>query len=108
MPRDLVAIRQILRKLPEIEQVIPKELQDLKFAARGFDLCEQQLDLLENALPEDPHETLGKPGIIKEGFSDELDRILESSSHARKWIANLENIEKARTGIKTLKRAKLF
>jgi DNA mismatch repair protein MutS len=42
-------------------------------------------------------------GIIRPGFSDELDHVVEASRHAREWIANLEGVERERTGIKTLK-----
>jgi len=41
--------------------------------------------------------------VIRPGFSAELDGVVEASRHAREWIANLEAVERARTGIKTLK-----
>ena len=42
-------------------------------------------------------------GIIQEGYSEELDRVMESTRHAREWIADLESVERERTGIETLK-----
>ncbi|RPI33658.1 MAG: DNA mismatch repair protein MutS, partial [Chloroflexota bacterium] len=42
-------------------------------------------------------------GVIRPGFSAELDGVVERSRHAREWIANLENVERERTGIKSLK-----
>ncbi len=42
-------------------------------------------------------------GIIKPGFSAELDHIFETSSHARDWIANLETVERERTVISPFK-----
>ncbi len=62
-----------------------------------------QLGLIETSIREDPPATLANTGIIQPGFSAELDHIIEASAHARDWIANLEAIERERTGIKTLK-----
>ena len=45
----------------------------------------------------------GFSGIIRDGYSDELDNIKMHSSEARTWMANLESKERERTGIKTLK-----
>jgi DNA mismatch repair protein MutS len=42
-------------------------------------------------------------GVIRPGYSSELDNVVEASRHAREWIANLENIERERSGIKSLK-----
>jgi len=41
--------------------------------------------------------------VIRPGYSAELDGVLERSRHAREWIANLEAVERERTGIKSLK-----
>ena len=52
---------------------------------------------------DEPPATLQNTGVIRPGFSTELDGIVDASKHAREWIANLESIERERTGIKTLK-----
>jgi DNA mismatch repair protein MutS len=46
---------------------------------------------------------LNKIGTIKAGYSSELDNIVERSKNARDWIANLENVERQRTGNPRLK-----
>ncbi len=61
------------------------------------------MQILEAAIAEDPPATLQNTGIIRDGYSAELDGVIERSRHAREWIANLETIERERTGIKTLK-----
>ncbi len=68
-----------------------------------LDVCEAAREFLKAAIDEDPPATLQNTGVIKQGFSAELDGILERSRHARDWIANLETVEKERTGIKSLK-----
>ena len=59
--------------------------------------------LLQSSIADDPPATLQNLGIIRPGYSAELDGVVEASRHAREWINNLEAIERKRTGIKTLK-----
>jgi DNA mismatch repair protein MutS len=68
-----------------------------------IDACGDVLDLLNTGLAEDPPAILSKPGVVRRGYSAELDGILSASQHAREWIAALETVERQRTGIKTLK-----
>ncbi len=102
-PRDLVAARNTLQMLPAIKDLMPSETAALQNILAEFQLCEEQLTLLETALEDEPPQTLGNLGIIRKGYSAELDGVLESSRHAREWIANLEAVERKRTGIKVLK-----
>ncbi|HVN55530.1 MAG TPA: DNA mismatch repair protein MutS [Anaerolineaceae bacterium] len=102
-PRDLVAIRSTLRCLPGVRQMLEGSGQVLGVALRQFQLCGDELDLLEQAIAEDPPATLQNAGVIRAGYSAELDGVIEASKHAREWIANLETVERNRTGIKSLK-----
>ena len=68
-----------------------------------LDPCEGELSLLQATIEDEPPATLQNTGIIRPGYSDELDGVIESSRHARDWIANLEATERKRTGLKTLK-----
>ncbi len=61
------------------------------------------LDILSSAIAEEPPATLQNIGIIRPGYSEELDHTIEMSRHAREWISNLEGSERERTGIKSLK-----
>ena len=104
-PRDLVGLRATLDQLPQIACLftngsIPEALTPFM---QGFDLCQTELDLLQAAIADDPPATLSNVGIIRTGYSAELDGVVERSRHAREWIANLESVERERTGIKTLK-----
>ena len=103
LPRDLVAIRENLTRLPSIKKILPGEEPSIADTTGKLHLCKDQLALLNAAIQDDPPATLANIGIIRKGFSAELDNILESSKHARDWIAGLEKVEKERTGIKSLK-----
>ncbi|HEX9019000.1 MAG TPA: DNA mismatch repair protein MutS, partial [Anaerolineaceae bacterium] len=103
LPRDLVALRLTLLALPAILEVSPAADSPLAATLRSVQPCTQELALLEAAIAEDPPATLQNTGVIRAGFSSELDNVVEASRHARDWIANLEAVERERTGIKSLK-----
>ncbi len=104
IPRDMVSIRSTLQNLPELLQILSNmDSPSLKKLTEKIHVCKQELDLLEISIDEDPPATLQTTGIIRSGYSSELDQIIEASQHARDWINNLEGIERERTGIKTLK-----
>jgi DNA mismatch repair protein MutS len=114
-PRDLVGMRSTLQRLPGIGELFIDHEDDrsksqvdesqnaVVLALKEFDPCNEELKLLEAAIADDPPATLQNTGVIKSGFSAELDGVIERSRHAREWIANLETVERERTGIKTLK-----
>ncbi len=104
-PRDLVAMRSTLKELPKIKEIIsrPTVTNPSAGISDRWSVCEEQLSLLQSAIADDPPATLQNIGIIRAGYSQELDSIIEASKHAREWIANLESVEREKTGIKTLK-----
>jgi DNA mismatch repair protein MutS len=105
-PRDLVGIRETLTSLPDLRGLFPEGYEpgsSLGNLFEEFSLCTEALDLIDQAIVEDPPAVLGKIGLIKTGYSESLDEVLSSTKHAREWIANLESIERKSTGIDTLK-----
>ncbi len=102
-PRDLVALRTTLRILPHLLKILSTDHPTLQSLAAGIATFPDILDLLERAITDDPPATLQNTGVIRPGYSAELDHVIEASRHAREWIANLEKVERERTGIKTLK-----
>jgi DNA mismatch repair protein MutS len=105
-PRDLVAMRATLAAIPAIAALLqsgPRSPAALAGLAAQLDPCAETLSLLSSAVAEDPPAVLSKPGIIRAGYSAELDGILGASAHAREWIAALEKTERERTGLSKLK-----
>jgi DNA mismatch repair protein MutS len=102
-PRELATLRSTLEKLPDIQSHFLEENNPFEVRFSNFALCSQELALLKQAIQAEPPATLQRTGVICRGYSDELDNVVESSRHAREWIANLEDVERQRTGIKTLK-----
>jgi DNA mismatch repair protein MutS len=104
-PRDLIGIRQSLEALPEIRQELEK-IQEGASALQSMsshDPCQDIAELITQAIVDEPPATLGAGGVIRPGFSSELDQILVASKDAKTWVADLEKQERSRTGIKSLK-----
>ncbi|MDI3256311.1 MAG: DNA mismatch repair protein MutS [Kyrpidia sp.] len=103
-PRDLRAVAQSLHRVPMLaDDVSGLRSEALKAIWRQLDPCGELRDLLDRGLADDPPATPKEAGIIRDGFSEELDRLRRASREGREWIADLERRERERTGIKSLK-----
>jgi DNA mismatch repair protein MutS len=103
LPRDLTALRDSLAALPGVLEVLDGMPAGGGNTLKRPEVFPEILSLLQQAIPDDPPATLSHSGVIRPGYSEELDRVVEGARESREWIANLETTEKQRTGIKTLK-----
>ncbi len=103
IPRDLVAMRENLSRIPSLKEIFTEDIEGIATTLNRINPCRDQYALLQAAIQDDPPATLAKIGIIRKGYSAELDNVLDSSKNAREWIAKLEKNERERTGIKSLK-----
>ena len=101
-PRDLENIRGALEAIPDLQALIAGA-PVLDTLGAQLDPCPDALDLIRRAIVEEAPPNLNKMGVIRPGFSAELDGVMTSSAHAREWVAKLEPRERARTGINSLK-----
>jgi len=104
-PRDLMALRNSLQVVSEIVPLLKEmgEENDTRLAIDGLDLCPEVTTLISQAIVPDPPATLTAGGVIAAGFSNELDSVLRAAREAKQWVASLEQSERKRTGIKSLK-----
>jgi DNA mismatch repair protein MutS len=105
-PRDLLGIHRTLEAVPRIKEVLASSqttADSLSSLVEQLDSCSEVAALIEQAIAEDPPATLTTGGVIRPGFSAELDGIVSASKDAKQWVANLERAERQRTGIKSLK-----
>lgn len=103
-PRDLVGLRQSIARLPELSNLLkPMESFHLirlqAFPPELFKLTA----LIEQAIDDSPGLNLREGGIIKAGYHQELDRLRALAANHEQWLADYEQKERERTGIKTLK-----
>ena len=96
--RDVLQIKRSLAVLPSIGS----KIKDLGFDYKLTD--ESKLyKLLEDSIYEEPPITLKEGYLIKDGYNQELDELKSIRSGGKEFIASLEETERERTGIKTLK-----
>ncbi len=101
-PRDLENIGLSLKAIPELKNLIVQK-HALQPLGDQLDACRETAELIQLAIQPDAPPNLNKMGVIQPGFSAELDGVMNSSAHARDWIANLEPRERKRSGISSLK-----
>jgi len=103
-PREVAAVRQALGRLPLLRELLPMASPALvaQAALELEDLADLH-ELISRALTEDPPPTLQAGGVIREGYDPELDELLQISREGKTWIARLEEKERRRTGIASLK-----
>ncbi len=104
-PRDLAGLRTGLEKVPEIidELVTMDGDNPLPWIVSRIKPCPDTAALIARAVSDDTPATLEHGGVIRAGFSEELDRLRTISRDAKQYLANLEQGEKERTGIKSLR-----
>jgi len=102
-PRDLISLRETLMKTPEVLSMLKEKTSLININNTQLEICELELELIQESISDQPPATLQHIGVIKEGFSTALDEVINASKHAREWIANLEKSEKEKHGIRTLK-----
>ncbi len=103
-PKDLIALRNSIEKLPEIKLYMKEvESEILKELYNLLDPLEDLKIFINKAIKENPAHTITDGGIIKEGYDEELDKLREIAFSGKEYIARLEEKEKERTGINTLR-----
>ena len=102
--KDLIALKNSLRVLPDIKYELDNAssdiLQEIDSKVHDFDMIHERI---EKAISEDAGFTLKDGGLIKPGYSKELDDLKFSIKDGKEWISSLEQKERERTGIKTIK-----
>ncbi|QHJ13407.1 DNA mismatch repair protein MutS [Paraglaciecola mesophila] len=111
-PRDFARLRQAFALLPDIQHYLEHEVSGLSDNSQqnGLFQLAQQIsqypdfaDLLERAIIDTPPVLIRDGGVIKEGYNEELDHLRALSKGATDYLEELEQREKERTGIASLK-----
>ncbi len=102
--RDLVALGASVKRLPNIKaQLSRSPSQRLTDISEKIDTLQDVGALIGRAICEDPPISLKEGGLIKEGYDQELDRLIKATSEGKTWIAELAASEQKKTGIPKLK-----
>lgn len=102
--RDLIALRNSIFVLPDLKSELAACGDPLlERLEKSMDAMEDICRLIDEAIVEEPPFTIKEGGLIRSGYSKELDEMKHSILDGQNWIAGLEGSERERTGIKNLK-----
>ena len=106
-PRELVALRKSLAQLPILKNFLtPPATGGSELLRELHGEIDELVDVrerLEKAIAEEPPTTLNDPGMIRSGCNAELDELRDLSQHSKQIIASMEERERKRTTIASLK-----
>ncbi|MGL5433997.1 MAG: DNA mismatch repair protein MutS, partial [Lachnospiraceae bacterium] len=103
-PRDLLAFSQSLGMIPHIKTLLKEfNCKNLKEICEEMDTLEDLHELIERSIEEEAPILVREGGIIKEGYSEDSDRLRHAKTEGKSWLADLEARERDASGIKNLK-----
>ncbi len=103
-PRELGGIRDTLKQIPLLAQVLSRfDSPQVKSLAENLGDYPSLRTLLERALGDELPNDLTEGGYIRSGYDESLDKQRSLSGDSKNWIAELETTEQQRTGIKNLR-----
>jgi DNA mismatch repair protein MutS len=113
-PRDLLALRGSLERIPRVRAQMPFErggtpqpappAEDRLAALRDeMDELADVRDLIARGISDEPPAMANEPGVIRRGYHAELDELRDITKQGRQIIAAMEERERKRTGIASLK-----
>jgi DNA mismatch repair protein MutS len=103
-PREVVAVKSSLKKIPATKELLDQlKISTLKNISEQLNPLENIVEKISTAIIDSPPAAINEGGIIRNGFSPELDELRDISLHGKEWIATLQQTERERTGIPSLK-----
>lgn len=102
--RDLIQLKRSLQKVPAIkDQLLDMDHAGLQQRSNEMDPCTDLCEILEASIHEDAPISIKEGNIIKDGYHAGLDEYRNASVNGKSWIASLEQSEREKTGIRSLK-----
>lgn len=100
-PKDLVALRESLAAIPQLRHILEQADADLLQRLCGrIQTHDDMYDLLCRSIKDDPGLVIRNGGVIRDGYSAELDEIRSIAANSKAYLKELEEQEKEKTGIK--------
>ncbi|WP_026487832.1 DNA mismatch repair protein MutS [Butyrivibrio sp. XBB1001] len=104
-PRDLLAFRNSIKMIPAIKTSLldTADNEELSRLQDELDPLHDIYELIDQAIVEEPPLAIKESGIIKDGFDQDIDHFREAGTNGKQWLAEMEDSEKEKTGIKNLR-----
>ncbi len=102
--RDLLQLKRSLSILPALKETLKNSGEmDLFVLSQSIKDFSEIVDLIDASISEDAPLTVKEGGVIRDGYNKELDEYRYISKNGKKYISEIESVERERTGIKGLK-----
>jgi DNA mismatch repair protein MutS len=102
-PRDLQSLSLSLKQIPTLKELLSSLSSALPALSSNLHSLPQLTEILEAALSDEPPANIKDGNIIRDGYNPELDELRTAASGGKDWIARLQEDERKRTGIDSLK-----
>ena len=102
-PRELLALKSGLDVVPELREKLEALGTGLEWLRGELIPTPEVVALIDAAIDPEPSGSVGEGGVIRQGFSEEIDSLKAASVDARQYIAGLEHKERERAGVRSLK-----
>jgi DNA mismatch repair protein MutS len=102
-PSEVLALRQSLEAVPRVRALLQREAARFGAALGALPTCEGVLGRIRSAVNDDLPRRGDGAGVIREGFSEELDSLRSLLKNGKTFLAEMEQRERARTGIRSLR-----
>ncbi len=102
-PSEVLALRQSLEAVPRVRALLQHEAARFGGALNSLPTCEGILGRIRSAVNDDLPRRGDNAGVIREGYSEELDSLRSLLRNGKTFLAEMEQRERARTGIKSLR-----
>jgi DNA mismatch repair protein MutS len=101
--QEMLALGQGLETIPRVRALLQREPKRFGALLNALPLCETTTKLIRQAISDELSRRPQQTGIIREGFSEELDQLRTMLRDGKTYLAEMEQRERARTGIKSLR-----
>ena len=104
-PKEVMALKRGLGLVPRLKEALDGGggHETISWMVKDMPDCDDVIDLVSQALVDDPPTSVGEGGVVRPGFHQELDQLRTASANAKGFIAGLEKKERDRTGIRSLR-----
>lgn len=102
--RDLNSLKKSFENLPHIKSILKSfDSSLIKQIYNNIDTLEDIYTIINDSISEEAPFSIREGKIIKDGFNAEVDKLRTAKKEGNKWLSDIENAEKEKTGIKNLK-----
>ena len=102
--RDLVALAGGLRHIPRLQELLsPMPSSLLRSVCQQLDPLEELTALIDQAIVDDPPFSVREGGVIRDGYSPEVDRLRNIMAHGKEMVAEIETRTRENCGIKNIR-----